>query len=498
MLTPTRLTVRGFRGFTGEQSFEFRSPVTILSGENHCGKSSTLNAVEWCLFGDQCRGRETNIRQRVGWVIPNQHLERPDVLVELHLADSDGEWIVRRRLYQPAKKRSPVENLELECPDGEIVAGDAAEQMLEKWLRSSFRDFSTTVHQHQESIRGIVTQEPRERNDAIDRLLGLSDYRNLLSGIAGADPKRRQKEIDRKFDAFEERVKTAVGLVERQLEESRRDAEEAGVPRTRVTENTALDIAGRILQDLQHFAGEVGLTPPPLDLPARWQDLPAFEKTVQAQINQLRAALPDQNEQSDLYLRQTTVTARVTDYENVKRQQDDIGKKVRELDKEHRGQQHVVFRTAEIEELLKGLKSRQRKLSGRQQVLIEALTYLEESETGQTTRCPVCESEIDDLLPTLRKKLETTLQGTLQDIQKKIAGLREEASSLQESAREYAEFDTHLKQLLKEKERLARAVGELLGREPTEEDDPIALLKAEQSRVGARLQQLEELVGAEL
>src|SRR5262245_33136196 len=171
MFTPTRLTVRGFRGFTQEQTFEFPSPATILFGENHCGKSSTLNALEWCLFGDQCKGKETNIRERVGWVIPNQRLERPDVLVELRLADSDGEFLVRRRLHQPARNRSLVEDLELECPDGEVVRGASAERMLAQWLRSSFRDFSTTVYQHQESIRGILTQEPRDRNEAIDRLL---------------------------------------------------------------------------------------------------------------------------------------------------------------------------------------------------------------------------------------------------------------------------------------------------------------------------------------
>src|SRR5262249_47541262 len=152
------------------------------SGENHCGKSSTLNALEWCLLGDQCKGKETSIRERVGWIISNQYLERPDVLVELRLTDSGGEYVVRRRLHRPAKKHSLVEELELECPNGEVVNGVSAETLLAQWLRSSFRDFSTTVYQHQETIRGIVTQEPRERNDAIDRLLGLSDYRNLLSG----------------------------------------------------------------------------------------------------------------------------------------------------------------------------------------------------------------------------------------------------------------------------------------------------------------------------
>jgi len=311
MLTPTHLTVRGFRGFSGEETFEFTSPVTILSGQNHCGKSSTLNALEWCLFGDQCKGKETNIRERVGWIIPNQYLERPDVLVELRLTGSDGEYVVRRRLHQPTKKRSPVAELELECPDGDVVNGASAEKLLAQWLRSSFRDFSTTVYQHQESIRRIVTQEPRERNDAIDRLLGLSDYRNLLSGVANADPKGRQKDIGKKFDVFEERVKAAVALVQQQLAQCRGEAEDAGVTRTRHTEKTALEIANRVIQDLEQFAEDVGLKSRAPDCPTRWQELPSFDKTVREQINQLRASLPDQKEQNDLYQRQTTLTDRI-------------------------------------------------------------------------------------------------------------------------------------------------------------------------------------------
>ena len=44
----------------------------------------------------------------------------------------------------------------------------------------------TMVYQHQETIRHIVMQKPEECNDAIDRLLGLSDYRNLLTAVTVA------------------------------------------------------------------------------------------------------------------------------------------------------------------------------------------------------------------------------------------------------------------------------------------------------------------------
>lgn len=496
MLTPTRLTVRGFRGFSGEQTFAFPSPATIFRGENHCGKSSTLNALEWCLFGDQCKGKETHIRERVGWIIPNRHLERPDVLVELRLTDSDGEYVVRRRLHQPGKRRTPVEDLELECPDGAVVSGASAEQLLARWLCSSFRDFSTTVYQHQESIRGIVTQEPRERNDAIDRLVGLSDYRNLLSGIAEANPKGRHKEIGKEFEAFEQRVETVVTLVQQQLEQSRREAEDAGVPRTRLTEKTALEIASQVLRELQSFAEEVGLKPPSLELPTRRQDLQAFEKAVRAQIKRLRASLPDQKEQTDLYQRQTAVTDRISDYENVKEQQDEIGKKVRELDTKHGGQQPVIHRMTKIDESLEEHKSKQKEVSGRQQLLVEAVAYLEESVPEQANRCPVCESPIEDLLPALRKRLEQTLQEKLAKIRAKITSLQAARNVLEKTAREYGKSDKELAHLLEDQQKLAQKVGELLGLEPTQEDDPVALLKAEQSRVARRLKKLGELIEA--
>src|SRR5438034_1220561 len=132
--------------------------------------------------------------------------------------------------------------------------GPAAEQLLAKWLCSSFRDFSTTVYQHQESIRVVVKQEPRERNDAQERLLVLSDYRNLLGGIAKANAAGCQKDVGNKCDSFEGRIATAVSMADWQLDQSRRDAEMAGVPRIRLTEKTAVEVADHALELLQGFA----------------------------------------------------------------------------------------------------------------------------------------------------------------------------------------------------------------------------------------------------
>src|SRR5947199_6115128 len=116
MFTPRSLKVRGFRGFLQEQEFHFDRPVTLLFGDNHCGKSSTLNALEWCLFGGDCAGLHTGIRERVGWVIPNQQADPPEVVVELRLDGPVGTYQIRRRMHGPPKKRKDISELELLYP----------------------------------------------------------------------------------------------------------------------------------------------------------------------------------------------------------------------------------------------------------------------------------------------------------------------------------------------------------------------------------------------
>jgi len=90
MLIPKKVKIKGFRGFLKEKEFSFNLPMILLFGENHYGKSSTLNAIEWCLFGNECTGKNTGIRERIDWEIRNRNLPRKDeVWVEIELEDEN-------------------------------------------------------------------------------------------------------------------------------------------------------------------------------------------------------------------------------------------------------------------------------------------------------------------------------------------------------------------------------------------------------------------------
>ncbi len=87
MLKIKRIEIEGFRGFTIKISLEFENPVTLLYGGNHQGKSSVLNAIEWCLYGYECIGDKSGIRERVGkgefeWRVVNDNFEKTQVRLE--------------------------------------------------------------------------------------------------------------------------------------------------------------------------------------------------------------------------------------------------------------------------------------------------------------------------------------------------------------------------------------------------------------------------------
>ncbi|MCH8840183.1 MAG: hypothetical protein IH831_05815 [Planctomycetes bacterium] len=60
-----------------------------------------------------------------------------------------------------ARKRGGT-TVAVTIPDGTVLHGDDAERRLTELFHSSFRDFMTTVYQHQEAIRAILTAEPRD------------------------------------------------------------------------------------------------------------------------------------------------------------------------------------------------------------------------------------------------------------------------------------------------------------------------------------------------
>jgi DNA repair exonuclease SbcCD ATPase subunit len=89
------LAVEGFRGFTRPQSISFDGRNVFIFGENGLGKSSIVEAIQWCLFG----GTDIQVRNSV--------YEKQECRVVLDLAGDRGKLTIRREL-RPGRTESDL------------------------------------------------------------------------------------------------------------------------------------------------------------------------------------------------------------------------------------------------------------------------------------------------------------------------------------------------------------------------------------------------------
>ena len=125
------LIVEGFRGFTTPQSISLEGRNIFIFGENGLGKSSVVEAIQWCLFG----GADIQVRNSV--------YEKQECRVVLHLAGRKGKLTVKREL-RPGRTDS-----DLRIEDGrgkEVSLREAFPQLAQ--LRSSERTQVIFAAQH--------------------------------------------------------------------------------------------------------------------------------------------------------------------------------------------------------------------------------------------------------------------------------------------------------------------------------------------------------------
>ncbi len=166
----------------------------------------------------------------------------------------------------------------------EPVTDDEAEKKLAQFFGTSFRDFMTTTYLHQEAIRDILTQEPRQRNDAIDRLLGLTDYNNLLTGIKESQLSQKQRSLAEALSGFENSVATILTTRQRAVDEARQQAQGAGLNTGQMTAKGAIAAAADAKGALDNFVRELGGALNPLEVPDNWNGLSDFAGSVKRRL----------------------------------------------------------------------------------------------------------------------------------------------------------------------------------------------------------------------
>ena len=98
------ITLNNFRQFKGKQSLVFSTDtsknVTVLLGDNTYGKTTILQAFNWCLYGVADFPKDSNPDFLLNLEVANEQAgiqQKCEVYVELILKHKDTEYIVLRK-----------------------------------------------------------------------------------------------------------------------------------------------------------------------------------------------------------------------------------------------------------------------------------------------------------------------------------------------------------------------------------------------------------------
>ena len=177
----------------------FAKGFNCLVGGLGCGKSSTLYAIDFALFGEPL-GRSYDYLLREG--VDNGK-------VTLQFVQNGKSYKILRGLKRRDKGISQdFDELKLFQDENLIasVKGDAVAEQLKTITGLDKELFREIVWVRQEHLKELLDARPRERQKRLDELFGLSDYEKAWSNLAGY-----QREYEGERRAYE-RDSDVVGM----------------------------------------------------------------------------------------------------------------------------------------------------------------------------------------------------------------------------------------------------------------------------------------------
>jgi DNA repair exonuclease SbcCD ATPase subunit len=483
----TSIRIKGFRGFVKEEVVNTESPCLLLSGGNRTGKSSLLNAIEWCLFGKKVGEVAYGVRERKDWEVLNR--KAADGYVELTFVSNNDRLVAFREI-----KKKGVVNFYFQRNGG---TREQDEAKLHAFLGMTPADFVSLVHLHPETIRSFVIAERRYREDALNRLLGLSELENFITGVQKANTGEFLARLDSKFADLEVRLEERVNTRQRDLEQAMNTAKAEGVEDNLFNEAGASAICGDISERLTEFSSECNAPAPLLPDFVSLKGQQTFLAAGRSTLESLRIKHPSVQSQKQLISEHQSLGGLRDSYVEGATKLQDQEKELRKA----RAKETIEEDRKKALTRLKQQKDQLAQAERTAKILNEALEYFQKFDLKGKIKCPLCLTETT--AEHVRKHAEEELaKPVLRDIQAKLTETQKLIEKLQEELERRSRLEQAVKKWQKKTQDNAIEIGKALGRILTAKDDPVAILNKrlqvivqEQDRTKASIQEWYERLG---
>ncbi|MEM3828365.1 MAG: AAA family ATPase [Conexivisphaerales archaeon] len=399
------ISIRGFRAFNSEYSFQFDKKLTLFVGMNGTGKTSLCDAIQFGILGKLPQYKDIEEAKFQDMIINRNNSNKS---VEVSLKFTDGSFITRKKTSTELLR--PTTTVEIFKSKG-IPA-------------ISYEDFRSTIYLRQEQIRRFIEADKKTKVQELSTLLGVEAVIGVAEGVnqfiqkLKKDIEMKERTFDGKKEkakAREEQRKIVLGLKEKVKERWHLSEEELA---DKITVSYFVSTSQKIRAAFNDVCNRLRLG---VDLPEIKEDITSVGIFIQ-----------------EFKTQRDNVHNKIKDCMEAVRKYKELKEKL-----EKQGDKRLI--KEEIDKAQKKIQEEKEKISNKgkyTKLIAYAKDYLKEA---MLKNCPICGGPIDTqaILERL-DKIEYEETEEIRRLEKEIKGLEEKAQGLQEKLKSIEELEDQL------------------------------------------------------
>ncbi|MBI4760660.1 MAG: AAA family ATPase [Chloroflexota bacterium] len=367
-MIPLQLRIAGFLSYRDPVELDF-SPIALacISGHNGAGKSSLLDAITWCLFGE-ARGKSSEV------INLNQEVKAAEVT--LTFQHEGSTYRVQRTL---PRNKSTVLEFQIRGEDGwrpltEKTTRDT-QARIEQTLRLDYETFVNASFFLQGKADQFTQQNAAKRKEVLSSILGLEAWEEYKNRAA-----ERRRDLEREVDEIEGRLaEIEAELSEEEPRKARLAELKADLERLTSARAAQESVLENIKQNAALLDEQRKLTASLLNnLERARAALTGLETRLASRESDLRSYL-------DLLNRAAEIEAAYKEWQNVRKELEAWEKTAAQFREQEKERTPLLMKIeaekATLEEERRRLKAEEEEISNQLSVISQ---WREEIETKQT------------------------------------------------------------------------------------------------------------------